>query len=136
MTADRRDASPGRSLSCVSVRDVVFVVGGGALGWAAARAVLRSRRLPVPLTRRQVEILSLVERGLTTKEIARQAGISEHSVNTHIRRATRTLGVGTRAAAVAVVRGSSQAGAPARPRRSPTRSRAVTISPTSSSNGT
>lgn len=110
---------------------------GGVLGWASAGAVLRSRRGPPPLSDRQIAMLALVARGMTTKEIARHEGISAHSVNTHIRRATRTLGVGTRAAAVAMIGGAPrQAGMPARPRRSPTRSSATTISPTSSSNGT
>ncbi len=121
----------------MSVREVVLVVVGGLCGWAWASGILRSQREAAPLSDRQVEILGLVGRGMTTKEIARHEGISQHSVNTHIRRATRTLGVGTRAAAVAMLSGSlSQAGLPARPRRSPTRSSAMTTSPMSSSNGT
>ena len=119
----------------MSLREVGWLVIGGVLGFTWARGVLATRRRR-GVSDRQAEILELVARGMSTKEIALHEGISEHSVNTHIRRATRTLGVGTRAAAVAVVRGSPQAGVPARPRRSPTRSRAVTISPTSSSNGT
>lgn len=121
----------------MSVREIALVVIGGVCGWAWAGAILRSQREAALLSGRQVEILGLVARGMTTKEIARHEGISEHSVNTHIRRATRTLGVGTRAAAVALMHGPpGQAGAPARPRRSPTRSSATTTSPTRSSNGT
>jgi DNA-binding CsgD family transcriptional regulator len=68
---------------------------------------VRSR--PV-LTDRQVEIIRLVARGMSSKEIAQHEGISLHSVNTHVRRARSILGVGTRAAAVAVVvRGGRQA---------------------------
>jgi DNA-binding CsgD family transcriptional regulator len=56
-----------------------------------------------PITTRQREILRLVGRGMTSKEIARHEDISLHTVNTHVRRARRTLGAPTRAAAVAIV---------------------------------
>jgi DNA-binding CsgD family transcriptional regulator len=73
------------------------------------------------VTARQLEILRLVARGMTSKEIARHEGISLHTVNTHVRRARRALGVGTRAAAVARIarRRVGYAGTPANPRRSP-----------------
>ncbi|HEY6957897.1 MAG TPA: helix-turn-helix transcriptional regulator [Candidatus Limnocylindria bacterium] len=121
----------------MSARGVLWLVLGGFVGWSWARGVLESRAASDGLTDRQAEILTLVASGMSSKEIALHTGISEHSVNTHIRRATRTLGVGTRAAAAAVVtRKRRQAGTPARPRRSATPSSAVTTSATSSSNGT
>src|ERR687896_751538 len=94
---------------------------GALVGWSLSRRVLLERsRAGFPLTDRQIEILWLVARGLTTKEIARHEGISPHSVSTHIRRACRTLGVPTRAAAAAIVwRGSGQLAVPASPSRSP-----------------
>jgi len=55
------------------------------------------------ITDRQTEILRLVARGMTSKEIARHEGITLNTVNTHVRRARSALGVGTRAAAVAVI---------------------------------
>ena len=55
------------------------------------------------ITDRQTEILRLVARGMTSKENARHEGITLNTVNTHVRRARSSLGVGTRAAAVAVV---------------------------------
>jgi DNA-binding CsgD family transcriptional regulator len=55
------------------------------------------------ITPRQNEILRLVARGMTSKEIARHEGISLNTVNTHVRRARSALGVGSRAAAVAVI---------------------------------
>jgi DNA-binding CsgD family transcriptional regulator len=55
------------------------------------------------ITDRQTEILRLVARGMTSKEIARHEGITLNTVNTHVRRARTSLGVATRAAAVAVV---------------------------------
>lgn len=55
------------------------------------------------LTARQRQILMLVGRGLTTKEIAGRERISDASVRTHIRRAHERLGVHSRAAAVAAI---------------------------------
>ena len=122
--------------SRVSGRGLLWLVLGGLLGWSWARGVLEARAAP-GVSGRQAEILALVARGMSSKEIAAHIGISEHSVNTHIRRATRTLGVGSRAAAAAAVNGNrGQAGTPARPRRSATASRAPTTSATRSSNGT
>jgi DNA-binding CsgD family transcriptional regulator len=117
----------------VSLRDALWILIGGAFGWAWARRVLANASPSAPVTRRQAEILAFVARGMSTKEIARRAGISEHSVNTHVRRACAALGVPSRAAAVAVLRGEDQT--PERPRRSATRVRATITSPTSSSNG-
>jgi DNA-binding CsgD family transcriptional regulator len=55
------------------------------------------------ITDRQSEIMRLVARGMTSKEIARHEGISLNTVNTHVRRARSVLGAGTRAAAVAMI---------------------------------
>ncbi len=110
---------------------------GGVCGWTWARSVIGARARPPGLTDRQMHILVLVGRGLSTKEISRREGLSPYSVETHIRRARRTLGVATRAAAAAAVSGGwDQAALPASPRRSATPSRAATISATRSSNGT
>ncbi|HZP96692.1 MAG TPA: helix-turn-helix transcriptional regulator [Candidatus Limnocylindria bacterium] len=118
----------------MSFRRLGWLVVGGVCGWTWARRVLAARDGHPRVTDRQAEILALVARGMSTKEIARQEGISAHSVDTHIRRARRALGVQSRAAAVAALRADGQT--PARPRRSATRPSATTISATSSSNGT
>ena len=73
---------------------------------------------------------------MSSKEIALHIGLSEETVKTHVKRAMNTLRAPTRAAAVATLLGRDYAATPARPRRSATRSSAVTISATSSSNGT
>ena len=124
--------------------DVGWLLVGGLCGWTWARAVIAERSRPPGLSERQTQILALVARGLSSKEIARHEGISQHSVNTHIRRARSTLGVSSRAAAAALVSGGAPARRrhavatppPARPSRSAARPSAITISPTSSSNGT
>ena len=53
------------------------------------------------LTGRQVEILRLVARGQSDKEVAVALAISEHTVHRHIANILQTLDVPSRAAAVA-----------------------------------
>lgn len=52
------------------------------------------------LTAREVRVVYLLSRGLSYAAIARQLGISVHTVGTHIKNAYRKLSVGTDAAAV------------------------------------
>ncbi len=111
---------------------IAFAIGG-ACGWRWARGAIGRGVAPAGVTERQAQILSLVARGMTTKEIAVHEGITPYSVDTHIRRARGSLGVSSRAAAAALVAGQAVV---ARPRRSAIRSRAITTSPTISSKGT
>lgn len=64
-----------------------------------------SRRAPVPvvnaggerlLTKREEEIVSLVEDGLTNRQIAKALGLSEHTVRNNLFRIFNKLGVSTR----------------------------------------
>jgi len=65
----------------VDVRGPAWLAFGTLVGWSVSRRVLLARsRADFALTDRQIEILWLVARGLTTKEIARHEGISPHSV--------------------------------------------------------
>ena len=68
-----------------------------------AGALARRRDVTVVdrLTTRQREILGALARGRHTKEIARDLGIAESTVKTHIAKATHRLGASTRAEAVA-----------------------------------
>jgi len=66
-------------------------------------AVVFSVSTRTAITDRQSEILRLVARGMTSKEIARHEGITLNTVNTHVRRARSALGASTRAAAIAIV---------------------------------
>jgi DNA-binding NarL/FixJ family response regulator len=52
------------------------------------------------LTPREREILLLLSRGLTNREISRQLSISVQTVKTHVERLFKRLGVGTRGEAV------------------------------------
>jgi DNA-binding NarL/FixJ family response regulator len=66
-----------------------------------ARLVTRMRAPATEqLTRREVEVLSLVSRGLSNAEIGRELYIGEATVKTHLLRAFAKLGVNDRTAAV------------------------------------
>jgi DNA-binding NarL/FixJ family response regulator len=54
---------------------------------------------PAGLTDREVEVLRLVARGLTSAQVAEQLVISTVTVNTHLRNIFSKLGVNSRAAA-------------------------------------
>jgi DNA-binding NarL/FixJ family response regulator len=55
-----------------------------------------------PLSPRETAVLSLVARGVSTRAIARQLGISENTVKNHLRNIHQKLGVRCRAHAVAI----------------------------------
>jgi len=59
---------------------------------------------PVHLTPRQVEVLRLLERGQSTKQIARELHLSYDTVKNHVRHLLHALGVHSRLEAVAVAR--------------------------------
>jgi DNA-binding NarL/FixJ family response regulator len=53
------------------------------------------------LTRREVEVLRLVAKGLSNREIATDLVLSEHTVHRHVANVLAKLGASSRAAAVA-----------------------------------
>ncbi|HYN51392.1 MAG TPA: HD domain-containing phosphohydrolase [Thermoleophilaceae bacterium] len=65
---------------------------------AAGQPVRRIER-PAGLTEREAEVITLLARGLQTKQIARVLGISVKTADRHIEHAYRKIGVSTRAAA-------------------------------------
>jgi DNA-binding NarL/FixJ family response regulator len=58
-------------------------------------------RQPVDLTSRQKDVLELIVKGLTNKEIAKALGVGDGTVKVHVAAIFRTLGVTSRAAAAA-----------------------------------
>lgn len=66
----------------------------------------------LPLQGRQLDCIMLVKKGLTSKEIARELGISPRTVDQHIGAALAALGVPNRTAAVAIIHELEKAGEP------------------------
>ena len=64
----------------------------------------RDRGSRVSLTHRQLQLVDLVEKGLTNKEIASSLNLSEFTVKNHLRRIMRQVEAGTRREAVDVIR--------------------------------
>ena len=60
------------------------------------------RRMASRLTRRQQELLPMVARGLTNKEIASQLNLSEQTIKNHIHRLLRRMGANDRSEAVEI----------------------------------
>ncbi len=54
-------------------------------------------KAPHTLTRREEEVVALVARGLTNRDIAKELHLSEHTVATHLRRIFKKLGLRSRA---------------------------------------
>jgi DNA-binding NarL/FixJ family response regulator len=66
---------------------------------AAGHAAPRKRQHPCGLTEREVEVLRLVARGLTNKEVAVALGVSTKTAGNHLQNIFEKIGVTTRAAA-------------------------------------
>jgi DNA-binding NarL/FixJ family response regulator len=72
----------------------------GAVLAAAGHAVGRVRReLPAGLSAREVEVLRLIARGHSNREMARMLVIAEKTVSAHLQHIYDKIGVSTRAAA-------------------------------------
>jgi len=56
---------------------------------------------PLGITKRQQDVLELIVRGLSNKEIARELNLGEGTVKVHVAALFRTLGVTSRSAAAA-----------------------------------
>ncbi len=71
-----------------------------ALGRFAQQA-REGSEVEATLTARELEILAMVSRGLTMQQVGRRLGISPRTVETHVAKLYRKLGVRTRVQAVA-----------------------------------
>jgi HD-GYP domain-containing protein (c-di-GMP phosphodiesterase class II) len=91
----------------VAAKALQAEVRAGRLDGDAVSAVLRGAghrapargEGPAGLTRREVEVLSLLARGLANKEIARRLGVTPKSVSNHVEHVYTKIDVGSRAAA-------------------------------------
>lgn len=57
-------------------------------------------KLSIPLTDRQIEVLRLLDRGLSNKQIGRELGVSERTVKAHMTAIFKSLGVSGRGEAI------------------------------------
>lgn len=83
----------------VVVREVLVPAPGGG-DPASAFAPDAAQQQRTGITDRELEILDLVARGLSNREIARQLFVSENTVKTHCSRAFDKLGAARRTQAV------------------------------------
>jgi DNA-binding NarL/FixJ family response regulator len=118
----------GYLLNDASANDVVDAVRAAARGEAVCpprlsltlfrTVALAAREVPPPskrgsvhsLTIRQQQLVSLVAKGLTNKEIASQLNLSEFTIKNHIHRIMKQVEAESRHEVVAAVRGSSYGG--------------------------
>ena len=66
---------------------------------AAGQQRSRRRAGPSGLTPREIEVLSLIARGASTRQVARALGITAKTAGTHIERIYTKTGVSTRSTA-------------------------------------
>jgi DNA-binding CsgD family transcriptional regulator len=85
----------------VAAATTVFERLGAAYDARPAEATARGRELPNGLTEREVEVLRLVAKGRTNKDIARELFLSEKTVARHLSNIFVKIGVSSRAAATA-----------------------------------
>ena len=85
------EAEAGRTLDVDAVGSVLAAVG--------QRAPPTSREWPADLTDREVEVLRLISRGRSNREVAQQLFISPKTVGRHVENVYAKIGVSSRAAA-------------------------------------
>jgi DNA-binding CsgD family transcriptional regulator len=77
-----------------------LLLGSGPLGKHAPFAPDTARQQTLGITARELEILTLIARGLSNREIATQLFVSENTVKTHCARTYDKLGAARRTQAV------------------------------------
>ena len=89
------------------IRAIRAVHTGDTYLTAAVRAVLAAGSLPTDLSARETEVLSLIVKGKSNREIATDLGITEGTVKCHVNVILGRLGVSarTQAAVAALQRG-------------------------------
>jgi ATP/maltotriose-dependent transcriptional regulator MalT len=84
----------------IVVREVLVPASGPDAGPALPFSPNTAQQQSLCITARELEILTLVARGFSNREIATQLFVSENTVKTHCARAFDKLGVARRTQAV------------------------------------
>jgi HD-GYP domain-containing protein (c-di-GMP phosphodiesterase class II) len=98
----RRAYSPVDAASAIRAEVAAGRLDGGAVNAvlrAAGHTVRQRHTWPADLTAREVQVLKLVARGLTTKEIAEELVITPKTVSNHVEHIYTKIGVSNRARA-------------------------------------
>jgi DNA-binding CsgD family transcriptional regulator len=61
-----------------------------------------------PLTKREIEVIALLAKGMTFGEIGAELWITVHTVKTHVRRASRAVGARNKVHLLAIAVGTGQ----------------------------
>lgn len=93
-------ADPRKSGQLVS--SIRGVLAGKTVLSPEIRNMINNEPKPPELTKRQLDILHSISRGLTNKDIATQYGLAPSGVKTHLEAILSKLGAATRAEAVAI----------------------------------
>ena len=105
MTAERphrpalADGDAARALEAEAGRMLDVDAVGSVLAAVGQRAPPPSREWPADLTDREVEVLRLISRGRSNREVAQQLFISPKTVGRHVENVYAKIGVSSRAAA-------------------------------------
>jgi two-component system, NarL family, response regulator LiaR len=89
-----------RRRETIVVREVLGPASGRGAGPASPFVPDTARQQSLGITDRELEILTLIARGLSNREIATQLFVSENTVKTHCSRAFDKLGAARRTQAV------------------------------------
>jgi PAS domain S-box-containing protein len=92
-------------ISSVPIHDGEHIVG--VFGQVTDLVETPHPHTELPLTPRQAEVLDLLERGRTTRQIAAELQLSADTVRNHIRHILRGLGAHSRLEAVAIAHGAN-----------------------------
>ena len=89
------------------IRAIHAVYAGETYLTAEVRAILEGASLPADLSAREMEVLGLIVKGKSNKQIGFDLGIAEHTVKNHVKSILDKLGVDdrTQAATEAIQRG-------------------------------
>jgi PAS domain S-box-containing protein len=101
---DRQGNRVGVEITSVPVFDGEHVVG--VFGQVSDVVEEPHAHPDLELTPRQAEVLELLERGRSTKQIAEELHLSTETVRNHIRHVLRAVGAHSRLEAVAIANGS------------------------------